>query len=200
MMNGDFLCCAMIALTHLLSQARSGDAAADSHLWQEVYGELRRMAAVKMAGEKRQVTLQATVLVHEAWMKLAGGSPAEQGVFENRAHFFTAASEAMRRILVDQARRRLSLKRGAGEAVVALEDVSIKAAAPDDKILQVHEALDELARLSPRQAEIVRLHFFVGLTNEEIAALLGIGESTVRREWALAKVWLFQAVKKDRSA
>lgn len=177
-------------ITQILSQARSGDAAAVSRLWQEVYGELKQMAAVKMAGEKRQVTLQATVLVHEVWLRL--GDAAD---FENRAHFFTAASEAMRRILVDQARRRLSQKRGAGEAVVALEDVSIEAAAPDEKILQVHEALDELAQHSPRQAEIVRLHFFVGLTNEEIAALLGLGESTVRREWTLAKAFLYQMIR-----
>ncbi len=186
----------MTAITHLLSEARSGDAAVVSRLWQEVYGELKRIAAVKMAGEHRQVTLQATVLVHEAWMKLAGGGHAEPGVFENRAHFFSAASEAMRRILVDQARRRLSQKRGAGEAVVPLEEVCIEAVQPDEKILQVHEALDELAQHSPRQAEIVRLHFFVGLNHQEIAALLGMGESTVRREWALAKVWLFQAIRR----
>lgn len=180
----------MTALTHLLSAARSGDADAAHQLWQAVYAELKRMAAGKMAGEKRQVTMQATVLVHEAWLRLEG----EAG-FQSRAHFFTAASEAMRRILVDQARRRLSQKRGAGEAAVALDEVEIAVEKPDEKLLLVHEVLDDLERAFPRQAEIVRLHFFVGLKHEEIAALLGIGESTVRREWTLAKVWLMQAVR-----
>jgi RNA polymerase sigma factor (TIGR02999 family) len=183
-------CCSMTALTHLLSQARSGDAAAASQLWQAVYAELKQMAAGKMAGEKRQVTLQATVLVHEVWLRLGDGA-----AFENRAHFFTAASEAMRRILVDQARRRLSQKRGSGEEALQIEEAEIVTAGTDEKILQVHEVLDELAQHAPRQAEIVRLHFFVGLTNDEIAALLGIGESTVRREWTLAKAWLFQAIQ-----
>ena len=180
----------MTALTHLLSQARSGDAAAASQLWQAVYAELKQMAAGRMAGEKRQVTLQATVLVHEVWLRLGDGA-----AFENRAHFFTTASEAMRRILVDQARRRLSQKRGSGEEALPTEEAEIVTAGTDEKILQVHEVLDELALHAPRQAEIVRLHFFVGLTNDEIAALLGIGESTVRREWTLAKAWLFQAIQ-----
>lgn len=150
------------------------------------------MAAGKMAGENRQVTLHATVLVHEVWLRLGDGAAA----FDNRAHFFTAASEAMRRILVDQARRRLSQKRGSGEEALPIEEAEIVAAGTDEKILQVHEVLDELALNAPRQAEIVRLHFFVGLTNDEIAALLGIGESTVRREWTLAKAWLFQAIQR----
>lgn len=176
----------MTALTNLLSQARFGDSDAASRLWQAVYAELKQMAAGKMAGEKRQVT----VLVHEVWLRLG-----DAAAFENRAHFFTAASEAMRRILVDQARRRLSQKRGSGEEALPLEEAEIVAAGTDEKILQVHEVLDELALHAPRQAEIVRLHFFAGLTNEEIATLLGIGESTVRREWTLAKAWLFQSIK-----
>ena len=184
----------MTALTHLLSQARSGDAAAASQLWQAVYAELKQMAAGKMVGEKRQVTLQATVLVHEVWLRLGNAA-----AFENRAHFFTAASEAMRRILVEQARRRLSQKRGGGEEALPIEEAQIAAEGTDEKLLQVHEVLDELALHAPRQAEIVRLHFFVGLTNEEIATLLGIGESTVRREWTLAKAWLFQAIKNAAS-
>ncbi len=183
----------MTALTHLLSLARSGDTMAASRLWQAVYAELKQMAAAKMAGEKRQVTLQATVLVHEVWLRLGDGA-----AFENRAHFFTAASEAMRRILVDQARRRLSQKRGSGEEALPIEETEIVAAGTDEKILQVHEVLDDLALQAPRQAEVVRLHFFVGLTNDEIAALLGIGESTVRREWTLAKAWLFQAIQGRR--
>lgn len=186
----------MSDITLFLSQARNGEVDATARLWQAVYAELKQMAVGRMAQEKRQVTLQATMLVHEAWLRLDGadGQPKKQ-VFENRAHFFTAASEAMRRILVDQARRRLSQKRGLGEEALALEEASIVAAVSDEKIMEVNEVLDELAVHSPRQAEIVRLHFFVGLTNDEIAALLGIGESTVRREWTLAKVWLFQAMR-----
>lgn len=183
----------MNQVTHLLSQAHSGDAEASARLWQAVYAELKQMAAGKMAGEKRQVTLQATVLVHEVWLRLGNAA-----AFDDRAHFFTAASEAMRRILVDQARRRLSQKRGSGEEALPIEEAEIVAAGTDEKILQVHEVLDELALQSPRQAEIVRLHFFVGLTNDEIATLLGISESTVRREWTLAKAWLFQAIQKTR--
>lgn len=187
----------MTALTHLLSQARSGDAEAASRLWQAVYGELKQMAAGKMVGEKRQVTLQATVLVHEVWLRLAGGvgAGAAGAAFENRAHFFSAAAEAMRRILVDQARRRLSQKRGAGEEALPIEEAQVAASASDEKIIEIHEVLDDLARHASRQAEIVRLRFFVGLTNDEISAVLGIGESTVRREWTLAKSWLYNAIR-----
>ena len=188
----------MTDITQMLSMAQAGDPASAGRLWAAVYGELKKMAAGRMAGEKRQVTLQATVLVHEVWMRLAGPNGGEGRAVENRAHFFSAAAEVMRRILVDQARRRLSQKRGAGEESVPWEEAQVVATAPDEKLVEVNGVLDELAQHAPRQAEIVRLHFFVGLTHDEIAALLSLSESTVRREWMLAKAWLFQAIRAGR--
>lgn len=188
-------------ITLLLSQAQTGGAEEQQRLWNTVYGELKRMAAARMAGERRQVTMQATVLVHEVWRRLGGSAPGEAEMsFENRSHFFSVASEAMRRILVEQARRRLSLKRGGGQDFAPLEEAEIVATSADEKILEVHEALDDLERQDPRKVEIVRLHFFVGLTNEEICALLGLSDSTVRREWTAAKAWLFQAIQRGRGA
>ena len=143
-----------------------------------------------MARENREVTLSGTVLLHEAWLRLAGADGAAR-LWDSRSHFFTAAAEAMRRILVDQARTRLRQKRGGGQAPVPIESAT-QLAAPeaDDKLLMVHAVLDELAREDPRQAHIVKLRFFAGFTQDEIAAALGISEITVRRQWKLAKVWI----------
>jgi RNA polymerase sigma factor (TIGR02999 family) len=162
------------------------DAGQELHL--SLYQELRRMAAAKMATEKPQ-TLQATALVHEAWLKLG-----EQR-FENRAHFFGAAAEAMRRILVERARRRARLKRGGDRERADYDESQIVSPLKDDKLLLVHEVLDELEAQDPVKARIVKLRYFAGLENAEIGALLGVNEKTVRRHWQVAKVMLFQLIK-----
>jgi RNA polymerase sigma factor (TIGR02999 family) len=178
-------------VTRILEAIQTGEAKAAEELLPLVYEELRRLAARKMANEAPGQTLQPTALVHEAWLRLGGdGQPG----WENRAHFFGAASEAMRRILVENARRKLRLKRGGGQDRVELEEWAIAGPAEDEKIIQVHEALDALAQEDPQKAEIVKLRFFVGLGHDEIAALLGVNEKTVRRHWEVAKVRLFQTI------
>lgn len=166
--------------------ARGVDTSED--LLPTLYQELRQMAAAKMAREQPQ-TLQATALVHEAWLKLG------EQKFENRAHFFGAAAEAMRRILVERARRRSRLKRGGELERADYQESQIICPVDDDRLLQVNEALEELAALDPIKAKIVKLRFFAGLENGEIAALLGVNEKTVRRHWQVAKVMLFQLIK-----
>lgn len=166
----------------------------DPELVQGVYAELRRIAAAKLAREAPGQTLQATALVHEAWLRLGGP---EQPAWENDVHFIAAAAEAMRRILVDNARRKLAQKRGGKFSRAELNDSAIAAPTAeieDQKLVQVSEALEELASEDPEKAEVVKLRFFVGLTHEEIAALLGVNEKTVRRHWQLAKVRLFDKI------
>jgi RNA polymerase sigma factor (TIGR02999 family) len=180
-------------ITRILERAQEGDSKAAGELLPLVYDELRRIAAAKMARELAGQTLQPTALVHEAWLRLAGDGSTR---FANRAHFFVAASEAMRRVLVDRARRKLRQKRGgAGAEAVELDEAAIQAPADDEKILQVHEALESLAAQDPQKAQIVKLRFFVGLNHDEIAEALGVNERTVRRQWELAKVQLFQAIR-----
>ena len=184
----------MSEVTLLLDAAKAGEPGADERLWEVVYDELRRKAGELMTRENREVTLSGTALLHEAWLRLTGpdGAPLE---WDSRSHFFSAASEAMRRILVDRARARLRQKRGGGSVPADLE-FAAQIAAPDDaKLLMVHEILDELMAQHPQRAQIVKLRFFVGFTHDETAALLGISEKTVRREWKLAKTWLFRSVK-----
>jgi RNA polymerase sigma factor (TIGR02999 family) len=159
-----------------------------------VYEELRRFAAVRMAQESAGQTLQATALVHEAWLQLVGEGDRS---WENRAHFFGAAAHAMRRILVDAARRKSRLKRGAGRERVELGDVEIAGATPDDSVLLIDEALKKLEREDPEQARVVVMKFFGGMTNEEVAAGLGIGERTVYRHWVCAKARLFRWVRQQ---
>jgi len=161
---------------------------ASEALLETLYDELRELAAAKMAREKPQ-TLQATALVHEAWLKLGGQQ------FENRAHFFGAAAEAMRRILVERARRRGRLKRGGDAERAEYFESQIAAPLRDEKLLMVHEVLDELAARDPFKAEIVKLRYFAGLENAEIGALLGVNEKTVRRHWQVAKVLLLQLME-----
>ena len=158
-----------------------------------LYRELRQMAAAKMARESPQ-TLQATALVHEAWLKLG-----EQR-FENRAHFFGAAAEAMRRILVERARKRGRLKRGGDLERSEYVESQIVSPLKDDKLLLVHAVLDELAARDPVKVQIVKLRYFAGLENTEIAALLGVNEKTVRRHWQVAKVLLFQMIREKKNA
>jgi RNA polymerase sigma factor (TIGR02999 family) len=174
--------------THVLERAEHGDPKAAGELLPIVYEELRRLAAQKMAQEAAGHTLQPTALVHEAWMRLGGSGAAP---FENRAHFFGAAAEAMRRILIDHARRRLAAKRGAGVEIANLDGLEISSpAANDDQLLAVNEALDKLAALDPRKAELVKLRYFVGMNFDEAAAALGIAVPTAKQWWAYARSWL----------
>jgi RNA polymerase sigma factor (TIGR02999 family) len=171
-----------------LERVEQGDLKAAEELLPLVYGELRRLAAQKMAHEATGHTLQPTALVHEAWMRL-GGSDAP--TFENRAHFFGAAAEAMRRILIEHARRRSAAKRGAGAEVVDFDSLEISSPiADDDQLLAVNEALEKLAVLDPRKAELVKLRYFVGMNFEETAAALGIAVPTAKQWWAYARAWL----------
>ena len=156
-----------------------------------VYEELRRMAAWRMARESPGQTLQATALVHEAWIKLG------DGVFENRGHFFAAAAEAMRRILVDNARRKQSVKHGGAMQRADWSSLDLAAEAPDEQVLAVHEALDRLAQRDPLGAELIKLRFFAGLPNVEAAELLGISERTAKRTWSYARAWLFEEFNRN---
>ena len=167
------------------------ESSAAQELFALVYQELRKLAAHKMAQEAANQTLQPTALVHEAWLRLGADA---QPPWQNRAHFFAAAAEAMRRILVDSARRNSQLKRGGDQERVELHETRIAAPDEDDKLLLVHEALDDLAREDPMKAEVVKLRYFVGLKHQEIADALGLSEPTIRRHWAVARVRLFELI------
>ena len=178
----------MSEFTHILARVAGGEAGAAAELLPVVYEELRRLAAQKMAREAADHTLQPTALVHEAWMRLGGG---EAPTFRNRAHFFGAAAEAMRRILIEHARRRLAAKRGAGVEVVDLDGLEIPTPlADDERLLALNEALEKLAVADPRKAELVKLRYFVGLNFEETAAALNIAVPTAKQWWAYARAWL----------
>jgi RNA polymerase sigma factor (TIGR02999 family) len=181
----------MSDVTKLLGNAAGGDTHSLNQLYEQVYAELRVIARQKMASERPGHTLQPTALVHEAYLRLGG---AEGFKFENRAHFFAAAAEAMRRILVDSARRHVQLKRGGNQERVELCETRIAAPVEDEKLLLVNEALDALAREDPVKAEVVKLRYFVGLKHQEIADALGVSEVTVRRQWAVARVRLFELI------
>lgn len=178
-------------ITRILERLEQGDAQAPEDLLPLVYAELRQLAASKMAREAPGQTLQPTALVHEAWLRLGGD---QQPNWQNRSHFFGAAAEAMRRILVENARRKLRLKRGGERDRTDFDSTPLPSPMEDEKLLQVNEALALLAVEDPQKAEIVNLRFFVGLQHEEIAALLGVNEKTVRRHWELARVRLFQLI------
>jgi RNA polymerase sigma factor (TIGR02999 family) len=179
---------AMPDVTRLLQDAGRGDPRATGELLPLVYDELRRVAAARMAHEQPGHTLQPTALVHEAWLRLGGsGAP----TFQNRAHFFGAAAEAMRRILIERARRRLAAKRGDGAALVELDEIEIPSpTTDDDQLLAVNEALEKFAALDPRKAELVKLRYFVGMSFDEAAAALGIAVPTAKQWWAYARAWL----------
>src|SRR5688572_21096743 len=178
----------MSDVTQLLSAIDAGDPKAADQLLPLVYDELRKLAAAKMAQEKPGQTLQATALVHEAWLRLAGAD--EQKAWNNRGHFFGAA-EAMRRILVERARQKARVRHGGELDRVDLEHVTIVTGDTDDTVLAIHEALEKLALESPQKAEIVKLRYFTGMEHAEIAQVLGIAEPTVRRHWAYARYWLY---------
>jgi RNA polymerase sigma factor (TIGR02999 family) len=186
---------AVSEITHIFQAIESGDAQAANELLPLVYHELRRLAAHKMAHEAPGHTLQPTALVHEAWLRLL--KPEEQARFENRAHFFGAAAEAMRRILVDRAREKKALKRGGDLKRVDLDGIELASPMPDDELLALDEALDRLATVDTRAAEMVKLCFFVGLTQEEAARELGVSLSTAERVWGFARAWLLREVRKQ---
>jgi RNA polymerase sigma factor (TIGR02999 family) len=176
-------------ITHLLDSLRAGDPSAAEDLMHLVYAELRTLAKAKMAREPRGHTLQPTALVHEAWLRLG-----EQR-FENRAHFFGAAAEAMRRILIERVRRKASGKHGAGVDHVRADEVGIAiVAGKEAEMLAVHEALDALAAFDARKAEVVKLHYFAGFTFAEAAEIVGIAEPTARRDWQFARAWLAREI------
>jgi len=185
----------MSDVTQLLNAIDAGDPHAGDQLLPLVYEELRRLAVVRMANEKPGQTLQATALVHEAWLRLAG--PEDQKAWNSRGHFFGAAAEAMRRILVDRARAKGRIRHGGDLERVAMEHVTIATGDSDDTVLAIHEALEKLALESPQKAEIVKLRYFTGMEHAEIAEALGISESTVRRHWAYARSWLYAELKQS---
>jgi RNA polymerase sigma factor (TIGR02999 family) len=179
-------------VTRLLDAAAAGDSRAAGELLPLVYAELRRLAADQLARERPGQTLQATALVHEAYLRLVGGAAAAQE-WSGRGHFFAAAAEAMRRILVEQARRKGRVRHGGGRHRVELEDVP--ATVGDEgagDLVALDEALDALARIDPVKAEVVKLRYFAGLTIEETAACLGISPATAKRHWAVARAWLYR--------
>lgn len=178
-------------VTKLLESAAGGDAESLNQLYDQVYAELRAIAGRKMASERPGHTLQPTALVHEAYLRLGG---TEGFKFENRFHFFAAAAEAMRRILVENARRHCQVKRGGDQKRVEFSEVQIAAPVEDEKLLLVNEALDALAREDALQAEVAKMRYFVGLKHQQIADALGVSEKTVRRHWTLARVRLFELI------
>ncbi len=182
-------------VTHILERVHGGDPKAADELLPLVYEELRKLAAHKMANEAAGQTLQATALVHDAWLRLAG---TREQRWANRSHFFAAAAEAMRRILIDNARRKRALRRGGAQARVDIQEVEIAVAAKDDELLAVHDALEKLGAEDKQLAELVKLRFFVGLTNEEAGELLGISKPTVERWWAFARAWLYREIRASR--
>jgi RNA polymerase sigma factor (TIGR02999 family) len=185
-------------LTRLLEAWQSGDADAANQLVPHVYAELRRIAAAKLRAERGGHTLQPTALVHEAWLRLMNQH--ESG-WQNREQFFAIAAQAMRRILVDHARKRHAAKRGNGDVAVELDEVAriLTVTLPDERLLALDEALEGLAALDARQARIIELRFFGGLSVEETASVIGISPTTVKREWATGRAWLFRAMNGDPS-
>lgn len=169
-----------------------GDPVATDELLPTVYQELRRVAAHKMAREPLGHTLQPTALVHEAWIQL---SSSQNQSWQSRAHFFGAAAEAMRRILIARARRKGRQRRGAGAEHLDVDGLEIASPAPDDQLVALSEALDRFALIEPRQAELVKLRYFVGLRIDEASEILGISEATAKRWWAYARAWLFNEVR-----
>jgi RNA polymerase sigma factor (TIGR02999 family) len=178
---------AVSQVTYILERVQQGDPKAAEELLPLVYEELRRLAAHRLAGERNQHTLQATALVHEAWLKISGD---EQRAWNGRQHFFAAAAEAMRRILVDRARRRLAVKRGSGESALDANEIEIPAPAPDEQLLDVSDALEKFAAVDARKAELVKLRYFVGMTIEEAGAALGIAVPTAKEWWSYSRAWL----------
>jgi RNA polymerase sigma factor (TIGR02999 family) len=187
----------MSEVTRMLNAAQEGDPTAADRLLPLVYDELRRLAAARMANEPAGHTLQPTALVHEAWLRLVGE---EDPHWKGRAHFFGAAAEAMRRILIDHARRRRAARRGGGQVRLELDELNLAGPGQDDEVLAVGEVLERFAAREPQKAELVKLRYFVGLTTEETAAILGISVPTAERWWSFSRAWLFQAIERLRQS
>ena len=185
----------MTDVTRILSQIESGDPSAAEQLLPLVYDELRRLAAQKMAHELPGQTLDATGLVHEAYLRLVGSEGARD--WDNRRHFFAAAAEAMRRILIENARRKKRLKHGGELRRVEMQDVQIVVSAPPDELLAVDEAIVKLTQVDSESAELVKLHYFTGLTIEEAAEILNISVRSAYRNWSFARAWLYRFLHVD---
>ena len=182
-------------VTRVLERVRCGELSAAGELLPLVYDELRRLATSKMAHERPDQTLQPTALVHEAWLRLVGN---EQQKWNGRAHFFGAAAEAMRRILIENARRKAAARHGGGEARLDIDQIEIATTAPDDELLAVNDALEKLAAYDSQMAELVKLRYFVGLTTEDAAEVLGISVRTAERWWTYSRAWLYQEFERQR--
>jgi RNA polymerase sigma factor (TIGR02999 family) len=182
----------MSDVTRILQSIESGDRQAADKLLPLVYQELRHLAAHKMANQPPGQTLQATALVHEAWLRLTGK---EDVRWAGRAHFFNAAAEAMRHILIDNARRKRALRHGGDQQRVDIQEIEVAAATNDDELLAMNEALEELAARDIQKAELVKLRYFVGLTIEEAAEILNISAPTAKRWWTYSRAWLFNRIQ-----
>jgi RNA polymerase sigma factor (TIGR02999 family) len=185
----------MSDITLVLEAIDRGESQASEKLLPLVYNELRNLASARMLQESAGHTLQPTALVHEAWLRLAGDGKQN---WKGRAYFFAAAAEAMRRILVEHARRKSRLKHGGGQQRLNIEDLQLAETPPDEKILMVEDALEQLERSNPERARVVVMKFFAGMTNKEVADMLDIGERSVDRHWVCAKAWLFQKLQDVR--
>ena len=182
-------------MTEYTRWLNTADNARDDEIFAGLYAELRRIARSKMAGERQGGTLDTTGLLHEAWLRLERSAPEQ---WRDRKQFYAAASEAMRRILVEAARRRLAAKRGGGAGAIPLhDDLLVPAPIADDRLIEVHEVLDRLEAEYPMDARIVKLRFFSGLGNADIATLLEVSERTVERHWKLAKLWLYRELRES---
>lgn len=185
----------MSDVSRILSQIEQGDPQAAEQLLPLVYDELRKLAAAKLTQEKPGQTLQATALVHEAYLRLVAGNVGQH--WNNRGHFFGAAAEAMRRILLNRARDKNRLKRGGERRKLDLEHIELAVDSPNEDLVAIDEALELLARENPDCVRVVKLRFFAGLSIDEAAAALGISASTAKRHWAYARAWLFDAIRPD---
>ncbi len=181
----------MNEVTRVIEAVQRGDPKAAAELLPLVYEELRKLAASKMANEAAGNTLQPTALVHEAWLRLVGNDDPK---FAGRAHFFAAAAEAMRRILIDRARRKRALRHGGGQVRLDIQQLDLASPDADDQLLAVNDALDKLDSQDPTEAKLVKLRYFVGLTVEEAAGLLDISPRTARNYWAHARTWLYHEI------
>jgi RNA polymerase sigma factor (TIGR02999 family) len=188
----------MSDITQILQAVERGDTKAADELLPLVYHELRRLAAHRMAHEAPGHTLQPTALVHEAWLRLSGASQSQK--WDGRGHFFAAAAEAMRRILVECARRKKRLKHGGELQRVDVAELDLPLPMPGDELLALNEALDQLTSVDSRAAEVVKLCFFVGLTQEQAARELGVSLATAERLWSFARAWLFNEMQRSREA
>ena len=185
----------MSDVTCILERAHAGDPRAAEELLPLVYSELRRLAQQKMANEAAGHTLQPTALVHEAWLRLVGNQDQQ---WNGRAHFFGAAAEAMRRILVENGRRKRAARHGGGQVKLNIHEIELAAPAQDDELLAVNEVLEKLAVRDSKKAELVKLRYFVGLTTEEAAGVLGISIPTADRWWSYSRAWLFEEIERQQ--